>query len=72
MLQSLPSDPSLPPYPEFIRLVVPITEAPWQNLVPAPLEFGEWGGVFLQNTEAAPPLMAVKVVSKAVPGLQGT
>ena len=71
LLQSLPSDPSLLPYPEFIGLIVPIPEFPWQNLDPAPLSFGERCGVFLHDTEADPPFVAVEVVPQAVPGPRG-
>ena len=47
-----------------------ITKAPWQNLGPKPLAFGEWGGVIIQYTEAAPLVLAVDVVPQAVPGAE--
>ena len=49
-----------------------VTEAPWWNMTPTTLTFGERGGVFLQYTEAKSPVMEVKVVTQAVPGPRGT
>ena len=48
-----------------------VTKAPWWNLTTTPLAFGERGGVFLQDPEADPPVLTVKVVPQAVPVPQG-
>ena len=50
---------------------MPVPKATWRNLAPTLLAFGEKGGVFFQYLEAFPPMMLVKVVPQAVPGLQG-
>ena len=50
---------------------MPIPKAPWRNLAPTPLEFGEWGGVFLQDPEAVLPVIVFEVVPRAVPGPGG-
>ena len=49
---------------------MPVPETPWWNLTPTTLVFGEWGGVFLQDTEAPTPVLTVKVVLQAVTGPQ--
>ena len=49
-----------------------VPEAPWGNLTHTPLPFGDRGGVLLQDTEDAPPMMAVEVVPQDFPGPQGT
>ena len=50
---------------------MPVTEAPWWNLTPPPLAFGEQGGVFLQDPESSPPVLEVKLVPKEDPGQTG-
>ena len=50
---------------------MPVLKAPWWNLTPIPLVFGERGGVFLQDPEDVPPLLAVEVVPQEVPGPWG-
>ena len=42
---------------------------PWWDLTPTPLIFGERGGVLLQDTEAFPLVLAIKVVPQAIPVL---
>ena len=49
-----------------------ISEAPWRNLDPTPLTFGEQDGVLVKDTEDVPPVLAVEVVPQAVPYPQGT
>ena len=49
-----------------------VPEAPRQKLTPTPLAFGERGGVFFQYSEAGSPMIAVKLVPQAVPGMQGS
>ena len=51
---------------------MPVPETPWRNLTPTPFSFGEQGGVLLQDTEAYPPMLAVKVVHQDSPNRQGT
>ena len=70
MVQSLPLYLSLLPKPALISLVVPITEAPRRDMDPTPLIFGERGGVFLQDSQAIPPVLSVEVIPEAVPGLR--
>ena len=47
-------------------------EAPWWNLTPTPLTFGEQDGVLLQDQEVSPPVLAVNVVPQAIQGPRGT
>ena len=65
------SDPEFLLYPQFIGLIMLVTEAPCRKLTPKPLVFGEQGGVLIQCPESVTPIMAVKVVPQAVPGTRG-
>ena len=50
---------------------MPVPEAQWWYLIPTPFAFGKRVGVLLQDLEAVPPIMVVKMFSQAVPGPQG-
>ena len=45
-----------PPKTELVWFIVPITEAQWWDLDPAPLTFGKRGGILFQDTQAISPL----------------
>ena len=51
---------------------MPFTKAPRWYLTPTPLTLGKRGGVLLKYPGTFPPVRAVIMVPRAVPGLQGT
>ena len=57
------------PKPAFFELIMPVPEAPWWYLTLTPIKFWKRGRVLLQDPETYPPMLAVKMVPHAVPGL---
>ena len=50
---------------------MPVTKAPRLYLTPTPLSFGKQVRVLLQDPETASPVMAFKMIPRAIPGTQG-
>ena len=66
VLEGLPLTPPLITKTALIWGVVAVIYAPRRDLAPAPLAFGEGGGVLLQYPQATHPMLPVEVILEAV------
>ena len=66
MLKSLPLSLLLLNNTALVLLIVPITEAPRQDLDPTARIYGERGGAFLQDPQANPLVLMVGVILEDV------